>query len=194
MKFSWRKSKGEYGYLESEKKYSIGRTIILFLIPLCIYLAGYFYHGRDSKNIITVIAMLGCLPACKSAVNMIMLIKTKGCSGAVRDKLTEISGEVKGYYDFYFTSYEKNYQVSHLLFKNNIICGYTESEKCNCQDGENHIRTMLKADGVKEITIKIFNDFTNYQDALVNLLQKESITDNDVQEEKVIGLLFNISL
>ena len=48
--------------MRSKKRLLI--TVALFLIPLAAFLAAFLITGTK-KNIITVIAMVGCLPACR---------------------------------------------------------------------------------------------------------------------------------
>lgn len=187
-----KKSKGEFGYMEAERRYVTLRTIILFIIPLVIFIAGYLYHDYDSKNIITVVAVLGCLPACKSMVNAIMFFRASGCSPAVREKIIEVAGEHTGCYDLYFTSYERNYPVSHMYLQGSLLCGYTEVKKCNCEAGEQHIAAMLKADGHKGITVKIYRELSDYTACLKTLLGKE--TETAEEKEVIYALLKNISL
>ena len=64
--------KGTYGYIKNEK---VKRALIafgLFLIPIIVYVSGYIYHGKR-ENILTVVAILGCLPACKALLSAIMI-------------------------------------------------------------------------------------------------------------------------
>ena len=52
-------NKGDYGYIRYEKKKRLLITVALFLIPLAAFLAAFLITGTK-KNIITVIAMVGC--------------------------------------------------------------------------------------------------------------------------------------
>ena len=58
----------------------------MFGISLAIYLAGYL-TVHSNKNLLTIVAVLGCLPASKSAVSMIMFLRAKGCSEALKAKI-----------------------------------------------------------------------------------------------------------
>lgn len=78
--------KGQYGYIKSQRKMEIIKTVSLFLLSLAIYLCGYWTTGTN-KNLLTVVAILGCLPASKCAVNMIMFIRAKGCSEELYQKI-----------------------------------------------------------------------------------------------------------
>ena len=57
--------KGKPGYLNYKKKAEILRTVIYFAIVAAIFLLGYTQtHTR--LNLMTVVAVLGCLPASQS--------------------------------------------------------------------------------------------------------------------------------
>ena len=64
--------KGSCGYIQYQKKKRLVVTFILFLIPLAIYATGYI-QTKTRLNLFTVVAILGCLPACKSLVGLIMI-------------------------------------------------------------------------------------------------------------------------
>ena len=148
-----RVKKGEYGYLSYEKKVTVIRTILYFALSIALYVIGYV-TTKTNKNLLTVVAILGMLPASKSAVNMIMYLKAKGCSEAVWEKVLKKVPDKALYglnvlYDLYFTSYQKNFQVSAAVIKGNCICALTEDAKCDSKAGEKHIEAMLTKNGIK---------------------------------------------
>ena len=74
-----RAKKGEDTYLSQRKKQEILKTIIMFGISAAVFLMGCLSTG-SKNNLLTIVAVLGCLPASKSAVSMIMNLRVKGCS------------------------------------------------------------------------------------------------------------------
>ena len=62
--------KGAPGYLDYKKKVEIIRTVIYFGIVAAVFFLGYFQTGTR-LNLLTVIAVLGCLPAGKALVGVI---------------------------------------------------------------------------------------------------------------------------
>ena len=183
--------KGNYGYIECQKKFSIIRTIIYFALSLAIYAIGYYSTGT-SRNLLTVVAVLGCLPSCKSAVNAVMFLRATGCSQEVREKVSEYDDKLTCFYDMYFTSYQKNYPISHMVLKGNVICAYAENGKCDCNSGEKHIEQLLKQDGYKNMTVKIFDKPEKYIDRLGQLAEL------DVEESKnrddMIMMFYSVTL
>ena len=65
-------NKGNYGYFQQEKKRRLLITLGLFAIPLAVFFGGLLYYGKR-ETVLTVISIVGCLPACRSMVNLIMV-------------------------------------------------------------------------------------------------------------------------
>ena len=72
----FKNKKGNYQYLKKEPIRVGIITILLFLMAAGVWYIGYAMT-KDIKNILTVVSMLGMLPACRSLVNMIMLFKAE---------------------------------------------------------------------------------------------------------------------
>lgn len=189
-----RVQKGCYGYISYQKKMSVARTVLFFGLSLAIYGIGIYSTGSN-QNLLTIVAVLGCLPACKSAVNAIMFFRAEGCSPAAHEKISQITAydeALTGFYDMYFTSYKKNFPLSHMVLKGNVICGYTESGKCDCKAGEKHLEQMLQQDGYKNMTIKIFDNLDKYTDRLGQLSRLG--TEEDRNRQGMIRMFYSISL
>lgn len=184
-------AKGSYGYIEYQKKFTAVRTVVYFALSLLLYGIGIYSTG-SSKNLLTVVAVLGCLPSCKSAVNMIMFLRAKGCSAGAHEKISPYDDKLTGFYDMYFTSYQKNFPISHMVLKGNVICAYTESEKCDCSAGEKHLEQMLLQDGYKNMTIKIFNNQEKYIDRLSQMVKSDA--EENKNRNGMIQMFYSISL
>lgn len=180
--FSTENYKGTRGYIKSQKKYEILRTIIYFAISLSLLLAGIL-TTKSRLNLLTVVAVLGCLPACKSMVGMIMFLRYKGCSEENADVIEAHNKELDGLYDLVFTSYDKNFEVAHITVKGNTICGFTEDTKFDEQTFYKHIDGILKADSFKETTVKIFKDLKKYTERL------EQLKDLSAEEKNTAGII-----
>lgn len=183
--------KGCYGYISYQKKASAVRTVLFFALSLAIYGIGIYSTGSN-KNLLTIVAVLGCLPACKSAVNAVMFFRAEGCSQTAFEKISSYDDELTGFYDMYFTSYKKNFPISHMVLKGNVICAYTESGKCDCNAGEKHLEQMLQQDGYRQMTIKIFNNLDKYIDRLGQLSKLE--TEESKNRQGMIQMFYSISL
>lgn len=153
--------KGTQNYLQTQKKYEILRTVLYFLISLSLFIAGWVSTG-SRENLLTIVAVLGCLPACKSLVEMIMFLRFQGCDPKAADKIAAHTGDLTGLYDMVFTSYEKNFCIHHLTVCGNTVCGYTADPKFAEQAFYKHIQDVLKKDNYREVSVKIFTDLDKY--------------------------------
>lgn len=187
---SGEKYKGEKNYLKCQRKYEIAKTIILFCLALGIFGAGMIINKGNKANVFTIVSVLGCLPACKCLVEMIMFIRYKGCSSELADKLEKASDGLVNSFDRVFTSKDKTFVIDHLTVNGNSICGYTSDKKFSENEFEKHILTYLKAENIKDTFIKIFTDEDKYIERLKNL----SANDTTDKDRQIVEVLHNISL
>ena len=175
--FSTEKYKGTRNYLQTQKKYEILRTALYFGISLSLFIAGLI-ATKSRMNLLTVVAVLGCLPASKSAVGMIMYLRYKSCSAESADIITGHMEGLNGLFDMIFTSYDRNYQIAHITVKGNTICGFTEDMKFEEQAFYKHIGTILKTDNYCDTSIKVFSDLKKYTERLEQLKELDADEDN----------------
>ena len=177
--------KGQYGYIGRQRGWTVFRTVFLFGISLALFGIGIWSTG-SKKNLLTVIAVLGCLPASKSAVNMIMFLKAKGCSKQVKEQVEKYGNSLTCLYDMVFTSYEKNYQISHMTIKGHVVCGYTEDGTCDVKACEKHLEGLLKQGGCRGVTVKVYDKLEAYCEGLGNLEKQDA---EPLAEEILVNLL-----
>ncbi len=176
---------GEKNYIKTQTKYEIARTILYFGISLSLFIAGWITTG-ERTNLLTIVAILGCLPASKSMVDMIMFLRYRSCSQEAATQIEEHVGSLDALYDLVFTSYQKNFVVSHLIVKGNTICGYTENATFSEQEFNKHLDSILKTDNFKDTSIKIFTDIKKYCNRLDQLVELEA------DESNTIGIISTI--
>ena len=70
-------------------------TIGMFAISLAIFIMGYI-STKTNANYLTVVAVLGCLPASKCAVSLIMFLKAKECSSEDKDMIEAARRQTSG--------------------------------------------------------------------------------------------------
>lgn len=183
-------TKGSYGYLPYKKKMSAIMTFGMFALSLAIFIMGYI-TTKTNANLLTVVAVLGCLPASKSAVSMIMYLKAKGATEEDKDVIEEVKGNLFGYYDLYFTGYQKNFPTNHLVVTQNSIIAYSSNEKITEKEFNEHIKDLLNKERIQDITVKLFTDRSKYINRLKELNQSEA---NTTARKDIVNMLFNVSL
>jgi len=188
--FGAAKYKGTRNYINSQKKFEVLRTIIYFILPLGLFAIGYITTG-ERTNLLTVVAVVGCLPACKSLVNAIMYLRYKSCSPQAAEMIVTHIGSLPELYDMIFTSYKQNFSVSHLVVHGNSICGYSEDRDFQEKEFLIHIEDILKLDGHKNYSVKIFTDLQKYINRLDQLNELEA---EDKHTSAVLETLKSVSL
>ena len=166
------------------------RTLLYFAVSLSLYVAGYIQTGQRA-NLLTIVAVLGCLPASKSAVSAIMFLRARGCSAEAAKEIQAHSRELDGIYDCVFTSYKKNFSVSHMAVRGNTVCGYTEDPKFQENEFYKHLGDILKLDGQKDVTVKIFSNLARYTERLE---QMASLDREEAKTQSIIATLKSVSL
>lgn len=161
--FDYDDFKGTAFYLETQGKYEIARTVLYFAISISLFVAGIVATG-DKMNLLTIVAILGCLPACKSAVTMIMFLRYKGCSKEDVERLAVLEQNEKclKVFDLVFTTYDKNFVFAHGTICGNTVALYSTMPKLDEQACLKHLQNTLALDGIKNVTIKIFSDLDKY--------------------------------
>ncbi len=178
--------KCDYGYLSYAIKSELYKTISMFAVSIGILIFGILLSG-SKKNLLTIAAVLGLLPACRSLVNYIMFLKASKyrCGEELHEKINNINHindteMLHIRYDLYITSYEKNYPIISMFVANDCLIGYTNIKEFAHNKFEENARTMLGKNNLKIGTIKIFEDETKYLDrlkAVVNNEPKQSKND-----------------
>ena len=153
--------KGSYGYIQYQKKKRLVVTFILFLIPLAIYATGYI-QTKTRLNLFTVVAILGCLPACKSLVGLIMILMQKPMSHEQYEKAAKAAGGLTAGYELAVTAYEHTTLLQAVVLKGKQIVCLTQDAKTDPSYIEKHIKQMLSANGFPSAQVKVMKDFDKY--------------------------------
>lgn len=183
-------SKGSFGYIKSKRFFVTSWTILLFAVALSLYFAGYVATGSN-KNVLTLVAVFGILPASRSAVTAFMYFKAKPCTDELKNKYEKILNTCNGCYDLVFTTYEKSYNVPCLAIKSGNLCGLSFDKNRDFKELQKHIESCLKKEGYSA-NIVIFDKEEDFAKRLKQLTQLEEKEKNHDLEMKRI--IFEITL
>lgn len=140
--------KGDYGYIKAQKKKRVLITAVLFAIPVAIFLTGYFQTGTRN-NLFTFVAIMGCLPASKSAVGMIMILLQKPLDAEVYKEIKSHVRDLTALYETTVSSYEKNMPMPCIVVSGlNVVC-YSPELNADAAFAQNHIKKILQGNGYR---------------------------------------------
>ncbi len=187
--------KGTAGYISAKKRqlaYIIGAVTVIAILLL---VAGYFVYGTR-VNIFSVLAVIICIPVCRTLVNLIMLIPHHTTSERMELELSGVTEDLTVLYDLLVTSEKKAMQIDALVISPTTICGYTSSPQTDTEDAARHIKHMLEKNKIEKITVKIFKDYKAFKsraEGMENIVSVEQLTSHE-REEKIAQILQDISL
>lgn len=163
-------TKGSFGYTSNHKKRQAIKTLIFFSLPLALVAVGLF-STNEKVNLLTVIGMVGSLPACKELVNLIMFLPRKSMDPKLHETIHPHVESLEHVYELVLTTYEKNYPIDSLIVCGSYVVGYSAKADLDTKAAENHIRKILKDNGLKQ-NVKIFTDLKHYLDRVDTLASK----------------------
>lgn len=187
--------KGTPGYLDYKKKIEIIRAFIYFGIVAAIFLLGYFQTGTR-LNLLTVVAVLGCLPAAKVLVGVITRFPYRSIDKERAEEIEEKTGHLTVCYDMVITSREKIMPVDCIVISGNNIFGYTHYEKVDLNVLAAHIKEILRQNQYTGLSVRILNEYKPFitrAEGLDHIAEVEK-ADTKEREDAIRRVILNISM
>ncbi len=169
--------KGKPGYLKARKFRYLLWAILEFAVVAALLILGYVQTG-SKLNVLTVVAIVGCLPASKMLVEYITMAPHKGISQEHYEEIEEKAPLLVKAYDMIITSTEKVMPVSAIVICGHTVCGYTQSSRTDEAKCALSIKEMLKDHHYDKMTVKIFRDYRAF------LLRAEGMNNIAAVEKK----------
>jgi len=188
------KKKGTFQYLKKAPVWQGLLTIVLLMLPAGLFFIGYSIT-KDVKNLFTVVAVVGMLPAAKSIVSFIMFLRSEKwtCPQELYDFASKLTGEnFRVGYDYYMTSYTVNYPICCAAVGKSGLIGFLADSKVSDNDCEAYLKEYLKKNEINGITVKIFKDEEKFKNRLETIASSnDALTE---AEYKAFMLLSSLSL
>lgn len=187
--------KGMAGYLNRQKKIEIIKTLVSFGLVLAIFLVGYLTTG-SRKNLFTLVAILGCLPAARVLVGLITRFPYRSIPAAKAGEIRRKAEGITLIFDLVFTTYEKIQPVDCIAIYNNTVCGYAPSEKTDLDFTAKHLKKMLQDNGYPKVSVKLFRDYKAFLSRAEGMSDIARIEKEDFgrKEAGMVSTLLSISL
>ncbi len=187
--------KGNAGYIGKRKKFAVGKTAAEFGIVIALFLLG-LWQTKTRLNWLSIVAVLGCLPAAKAMVEVVMLMPHHSIDCKTADEVEQKSPLLTTVYDMVFTSEKQIMPVDCIVISNNHICGYTSNPKTDVQFAAKHIKQILYANQYSNVSVKIFDNYKSFLSRVEGLNSIASVEKLDTKEheEKIRSMILNISL
>ena len=148
--------KGNPGYIKKRKQNMILKTVLQFGIVIALLILG-IVQSDTRLNLLTLVAVLGCLPASKSLVEVIMLFPHHSIEDAKANEIKEKTSNLTTIFDLVFTSEKYIMPVDCIIISDNTICGFASNKKTDTAFAAKHIKQILYANQFTNVSVKIFD-------------------------------------
>ena len=162
-------AKGTVGYVQDQRIRRALIMIVMFAIPLVIYFSALKITGTN-RNIMTIVAVVGMIPAARFAVSWIMImLQRKADPQAVRIT-QETAGMLTNAFELMVTSYDGRLPLDAVVVCGNEIAAVSvNAEKKQIDMMEKHITKILNSNQYFNSNVRIFPDLKHYQDRIRQL-------------------------
>ena len=164
-------AKGKFGYTLSHRKGQIIKMSLYIALALAVFLLGLIVT-KTTKNVLSIVAIVGALPISKEMVGVIMSYKRKPMEQAVYQQISEKAGNLEQIYELLFTTQDKSYGVEAAIVEGRDVICYTVDPKCEVQVLQKHLLKMLDANGYKQ-NVKVYTDLKKFLDRVADLERRE---------------------
>ena len=171
--------KGDFGYFKSEKKRRILITAVLLGVPLFIFFTMWAYNGTRN-TVWTVIAMVGCLPGCKSIVSLIMILMRKPMDEGLYRQIHAHQGDLVMAYEMYMTFYEKSAYIDAVAFCGNTVVGYSSDPKIDANFMAAEAQKLVRKNGYK-IDFKLVKDLDVFLERLDSMNEHKDSLESGIK-------------
>ncbi len=177
-------NKGDKGYFKDLKRRELIKCILQWCIVIILLIVGYVIF--DTKlNILTFVAVLGCLPAAKATVGVIVKWPVHSLKEDEIEKIEAISAHLTISYDVVLTSKDKIMPVQCMAISNHTVYGYTISEKINLEETASYMKNFFLQNDCGKVNVKIFNEFVPFisrVEGLNNIASVEKLDSTEKEE------------
>ena len=164
-------AKGKFGYTLSHRKRQIIKMSLYIALALAVFLLGLIVT-KTTKNVLSIVAIVGALPISKEMVGVIMSYKRKPMEQSVYEQISAKAGNLEQIYELLFTTQEKSYGVEAAIVEGRDVICYTVDPKCEVTVLQKHLLKMLDANGYKQ-NVKVYTDLKKFLDRVADLERRE---------------------
>lgn len=191
MKYLVRELKGTYGYIRKQTVFEIIKTILLFAMAFGIFLIGYLTLGTR-KSLWSVFAVLALLPASKSLVGVIMLLRFRSLSPRQYESYISATGSIPAIYENILTTTGKAYYLPVICCIASTVTAYTTADSSELNAVKEHIDSVLKNGGHKAV-VKVFDNESDFILRVNQMTNNLSLEDRE-KSVRILDTLKAVSL
>ena len=159
-----RASKGEYGYFRYERKRRALMTFILLLIPVTLFLIGFFIFGTE-KNILLIFSMVMVIPFAMGVTGTVAVFLQKSIPEDVYQRIREHEGSLTMAYELYVTNEKASTMLDATAICGKNLVAYVSNEKADTAFMQDYIKRTMRTAGYG-MDVKNLDKFIERMDSM----------------------------
>jgi hypothetical protein len=152
--------KGMCGYLKYRKRISLFIMLASYAVIAGLFLIG-FLATKSTANIMTVVAVVGALPAGKFTVDFVVLVPHNSASAELVQKTNGAFGGLKVYYDLVFSNSTSPIGTQVIVVADTLAIALTDEEKADARLFEKSVAEFSEKDG-HPLNVKLYTDESSF--------------------------------
>lgn len=186
--------KGRPGYLDYKLQMEILRTVLYFAIVAALFWLGYS-QTHTNKNLLTIVAVVGCLPASKALVGVITRLPYRSVEKKITREIRERSANLTMVYDLVLTSKEKIMPVECMAVSGNKVFGYAPGNKVDLDYAARFVRQMLSQNEFHKVDVRLVHQYGDFLSKVEGMNKAAEGKEGQKEHERQIAnVIMNISL
>lgn len=174
--------KGKHGYIAYRKKKQIGLTVLIAVIAIAVFIAGYLLNDNSRNNIFTVIAVLFTLPGAKMLIGYIVVAPFHDLSTERYNKICGVVDENSfACFDLVITSTEKVMNLDAVIIDEKHVFALLGKEKQDASYIQTYLARTIKNQGYA-MEVKLFTDIDKF------VLRLKALQNEKKEMKKVEGI------
>lgn len=174
-------NKGDIGYLNNVKKREWIKCSIQWGLVIGLLVVG-FITTETKLNWLTFVAILGCLPASKTLVGVIVKLPIKSLDKAKIEQIESASKLLTTSYDVILTNKDKIMPISCIVISGTTVYGYATSGKVGPNEAANYMKSFLGQNDCGNVNVKVFQEFVPFLSRVEGLNNIASVDKRDTKE------------
>lgn len=162
--------KGAAGYVRSQRVRRALVMLIMFAIPIGLYYTALAITGTQ-KNVLTIVAVVGLIPAARFAVSFIMIMLSREADAEAVAETEKTASALVRAYELTVTAYEGRMTFDSIVIcGNEVVCCALGEKKEGLQEKtalmQKHINRILNSNGYFGSNVRIFTDLKHFGERL----------------------------
>lgn len=204
--------KGTHGYIKYKKKKQLRDTMIIALVIISIFIAGYLLNDNSKNNVFTILAILLVLPGAKILISYIVVAPYRSMEDEKYEQVCKVLSQgVTILSDLVITSPDKVMNLDCAIIDDRHVIALQGREGQDTSYIQTYLSRTIKNQGYN-CEVKVLTDFnkfllrvktlgtpgeqmkTHAESVQSNMCDKNNENSSISEQEKIVSLLKTLNV